>query len=134
MKEELITLSSWLVIFLLLFGACSRVQYRPVGEVRLLEHFHQTQRVDSVRVTDSIYLRIEPDTVYKYRQHTEYRYLMHTLHDTLRLTDTLRVTVEVERPLTRWQRLKLEAGGVAMSLLLLLLLFLFWRLLPQHRF
>lgn len=72
---------------------------------------------DSVHVLDSVIVQTIADTVYK----TKYRYIY---KDALRTDtmwrvriDTLTRVVEIERKLTRYEQMKMDAGGAAMWIL-----------------
>lgn len=78
-------------------------------------------RVDSFRDSiyhhDSIMIRMQGDTVYADRYHTVYR---DRLRDRLRIdtmmrVDSIRVPYPVERELSKWERVKMDAGGWAIG-------------------
>jgi len=97
----------------------TRVQVRT-DTVRLLQLRH-----DTIRERDSVAMVQRGDTVFLSR--TLWRERVHERRDTVYVArrDTVRVTlrepVAVPRELTRWQGIKLKAGGVALALLALLL-------------
>ena len=76
---------------------------------------------DSVWLHDSIYIRDKGDTMWIERWHTRWR--DRTVHDTAYVSKTdsvpvpYPVEVKVPRELSWWQRLRMHAGGVALSLL-----------------
>lgn len=112
MRASGIILLYILAVFCLLCG-CRQMQYVPV--VTVLHdsiYIAQVQR-DSVIRFDSVYVRDKGDTVWleKYK----YIYRDKVRVDTLVSvrTDTVSVPVPVERKLTRWERVKQEAGGYA---------------------
>lgn len=76
---------------------------------------------DSVWLHDSIYIRDKGDTMFIERWHTRWR--DRTVHDTTYVSKTdsvpvpYPVEVKVPRELSWWQRLRMHAGGVALSLL-----------------
>ena len=76
---------------------------------------------DSVWLHDSIYIRDKGDTMFIERWHTRWR--DRTVHDTAYVSKTdsvpvpYPVEVKVPRELSWWQRLRMHAGGVALSLL-----------------
>ena len=101
-------LLGWLAL-----AGCSRAQYVPVETVRRDSiYLTQIQR-DSIYKYDSIHVRDKGDTVFVDRY--KYLFVDKLRRDTLYVcrTDTIRVPYPVERELTAWQRVKLEAGGYA---------------------
>jgi hypothetical protein len=46
------------------------------------------------------------------------------VHDTIERVDSVRVPYPVEKQLTRWQSLKMEAGGIAFALLIIIVIVL----------
>ena len=114
------------VFFLLFWGlmwltSCKQVQYVPVETVRLDSiYLTQTMR-DSIYKYDSIYVRDKGDTVFVDRY--KYMFIDKVRVDTMVSVrvDTLSVPYPVEKKLTRWERVKMEAGGVAIGGFFLLL-------------
>lgn len=101
------------VLAVLSMMACKQVQYVPVETVRLDSiYLTQTQR-DSILRYDSVYVADKGDTVWleKYKYVYRDRWRTDTLVSVR--TDTVSVPVPVERELTRWERVKIEAGGYA---------------------
>ena len=120
------------VIISLLCG-CRTTRYVPVESVRTeykdrVVTVHDTVR-DSVLVSNDVYrhdsvsVRMKGDTVYIERWHTllQSSSLQNraerskAAHDTLYVTktDSVRVPVPVERKLTKWERVKMDFGTVA---------------------
>ena len=87
---------------------------------------------DSVWLHDSIYIRDKGDTMWIERWHTRWR--DRTVHDTTYVSKTdsvpvpYPVEVEVPRELSWWQRLRMHAGGVALSLLAIWLGIQAWKI------
>lgn len=100
-------------------AGCRSVKYVPVETERVAVEYRD--RVAQHAVTDSVVERqsvyVSGDTVLIWRD--RWRTRRDVAHDTLYIhrTDTLRRTVvrEVPAALTRWQRLKIEAGGFAIG-------------------
>ena len=101
--------------------SCRSVEYVPVESVRQDTLYVNRLQRDSVYVADSVFVREKGDTVQIVR--TRYIDRFRDRTDTLRMvsTDTIRVPYPVEKELTRWQRVKLEAGGAAIGGFLLAL-------------
>lgn len=86
-------------------------------------------KVDSVFEKDSIYINtyVKGDTIYRdnYRFISRWRdrVKLDTIYKTH--TDTIKVekaiTIEVEKPLSWWQKVKQDVGGIAMGILVTLL-------------
>ena len=98
---------------------CRSVRYVPVPEWHTL---HKTradtvQRWDSVYFRDSVTMAAKGDTVYltKTRWRERFRNVYHTKTDTVMQRDSVRVPYPVEKPLTKWQRWKMDLGGWAMG-------------------
>lgn len=102
-----------LTFFLLtIFVNCKTVRYVPVEQVhRDTTYIRQVER-DSVHERDSIYIYRDADTVYSTRTRTIYRDRVR--RDTLYFArcDTVAKVVEVERELSKIQRIKLALGEV----------------------
>ena len=97
--------------------SCRSVDYVPVESVRQDTVYVNRLQRDSVYVADSVYVRDSGDTVQIMR--TRYVDRLRDRTDTLRMvsTDTIRVPYPVERELTRWQRFKLDIGGIAIGVM-----------------
>ena len=112
MKTGAILLLYVLAVLALLSG-CRSVQYVPVETVKHDSiYLHKVTR-DSILRYDSIYVRDAGDTVWleKYKYVYRDRWRTDTLVSVR--TDTVSVPYPVERKLTRWERVKMEAGGYA---------------------
>ena len=113
---------------------CRTTRYVPVESVRMeykdrVVAVHDTVR-DSVRVSNDVYrhdsvsVMLRGDTVYVERWHTLLQSISlqnraersKAAHDTLYVnrTDSVRVPVPVERKLTKWERVRLDFGTIAM--------------------
>lgn len=95
--------------------SCRSVEYVPVETVRSDTLYVNRLQKDSVYVADSVFVREKGDTVQIVR--TRYIDRFRDRTDTLRMisNDTIRVPYPVERELTRWQRFKLDIGGIAVG-------------------
>lgn len=105
----------------LLFGGCTRKVYVPTETVRTeyKDRVVEAVRVDTVAMRDSVAVYVNGDTVRitKYRDRLRTRIIER--HDTCTVTktDSVQVPVQVERKLTRWERTKMDAGGIAIGIL-----------------
>ena len=89
----------WAAVLVLLLSSCSRSMYVPVETVRVDTFVKTAVRVDSVRLTDSVYVseRTVGDTVYIVKTRTQWRDRLQLRVDTVyrSQTDTLTKVVEV---------------------------------------
>ena len=126
-KEYVMKYIKILAVFFLLLWAllwltgCKQVQYVPVETVRL-DSIYLTQTLrDSIVRYDSVYVRDKGDTLYVERWKYLYRDKVRVDTMVSVRVDTLAVPYPVEKRLTRWERVKMEAGGVAIGGFFLLL-------------
>ena len=89
----------WAAVLVLLLSSCSRSVYVPVETVRVDTFVKTAVRVDSVRLTDSVYVseRTVGDTVYVVKTRTQWRDRLQLRTDTVyrSKTDTVTKVVEV---------------------------------------
>ena len=89
----------WAALLVLLLSSCSRSVYVPVETVRVDTFLKTAVRVDSVRLTDSVYVseRTVGDTVYIVKTRTQWRDRLQLRVDTVyrSKTDTVTKVVEV---------------------------------------
>jgi hypothetical protein len=89
----------WVAVLVLLLSSCSRSVYVPVETVRVDTFVKTAVRVDSVRLTDSVYVseRTVGDTVYIVKTRTQWRDRLQLRVDTVyrSQTDTITKVVEV---------------------------------------
>ena len=89
----------WAAVLVLLLSSCSRSVYVPVETVRVDTLVKLAVRVDSVRLTDSVYVseRTVGDTVYIVKTRTQWRDRLQLRVDTVyrSQTDTITKVVEV---------------------------------------
>lgn len=101
-----ILLSAWL-------SSC-RTRYIPVETIKTEYHIRDSIRHDSIYHHDSVYVAVKGDTVYLYKYKYLYKYQYLNKTDTLIKTDSIQVPYQVEKELSKWQRFKLDFGGIAM--------------------
>ena len=103
-----------LLMAFMLFAMCGcKTQYVPVETVRT----EYVDRVNKEYVTDSVvndrFVYINGDTVFicKWRD----RWRTEIKHDSIYInkTDTISVPYPVERKLSRWEKIKMDFGGIA---------------------
>lgn len=111
------------IIFLLFvimsLTGCRTVRYVPVPEYHTLykTRVDTVQRLDSVYFRDSVFIAAKGDTVYLTKTHwrERFRNIYHIKTDTIMQRDSIPVPYPVEKPLTKWQRWKMDLGGWAMG-------------------
>ena len=116
-------IASSLLLLILLVG-CKSIRYVPVETTKTDSIYVSNVERDSIYLLDSIYIREKNDTVYLERWRV--KYVERLSRDTLwkERVDSIRVPHPVEKPLTKWQSLKMRVGGYALggaSLLFLVL-------------
>lgn len=115
-----------LVILSLLFSGCKSIQYVPVEKV-VTEYKTNTVH-DSVYLEvlkhDSVVIEKLGDTVYVNKWHTQYKDRWREIIqiDTLIKVDSIQVPYPVERKLTRWEKTKMDIGGIAIGMCIAILL------------
>lgn len=107
------------LLWLLCLTGCKTVKFVPVPEFHTLykTRVDTVQRLDSVYFRDSVFIAAKGDTVFLTKTHwrERFRNIYHTKTDSIMLRDSIRVPYPVEKPLTRWERWKMDAGGWAMG-------------------
>ena len=108
-------------VITLLFGSCTRKVYVPTETVRTeyKDRVVEAVRVDTAVMRDSVAVYINGDTVRITKYRDRFRTRIIERHDTCTVTktDSVQVPVQVERKLTRWERTKMDAGGIAIGIL-----------------
>ena len=95
---------------------CTSVQYIPVESVTHDSIYISKLERDSIHVHDSIYLEVkqQADTIIKtkYVQKVVYRDALRTDTMIVERVDTIRLPYPVERQLSKWEKIKLDFGGM----------------------
>lgn len=102
--------------FLLLFAvSCVKYVYIPSTSTRVDSMYQARHHTDTVYERDSSVVKYISDTVFIEKWHTKYR--IKELLDTIisATTDTIREPYPVEVELTKWQKIKLDVGGMAIG-------------------
>ena len=98
---------------------CTSVQYIPVESVTHDSIYISKLERDSIHVHDSIYLEVkqQADTIIKtkYVQKVVYRDALRTDTMIVERVDTIRLPYPVERQLSKWEKIKLDFGGMLMG-------------------
>lgn len=104
-----------LLILAIAATGCRTVEYVPVETVRIDSTSVFRMATDRIIIRDSIAVETKGDTVWSDR--TRYIYRDRQMRDTLRIVnrDSIRVPYPVECQLSRWERFKMDAGGIAIG-------------------
>ena len=107
----------WVVAALLLLPGCSRVQYVPMQTVLKDSIVFHRIDIDSVVIKDSIFIDRTKDTVYKYVERWQEKYIIRNDTTVIERVDSIPVEVKVEKQLTRWQQIKIDYGDNVLVML-----------------
>lgn len=110
------------IIAALCLFSCRTIKYVPVETVKTEKEYIDRVQRDSIHVHDSVFVLVKGDTVFKDKYHIVYRDRF--VHDTISINkiDSIQVPYPVEKPLSKWQNLKLQVGGFAMSAIIVIIL------------
>lgn len=122
-----------LLFFVLMsLAGCKTVKFVPVPEYHTLykTRVDTVQRWDSIYFRDSVSIAAKGDTVYLTKTHWRERFknVYHIKADTIMQLDSVRVPYPVEKPLTKWQQWKMDAGGWALGAVAVLVILFVVRL------
>ena len=107
----------WMVAALLLLSGCSRVQYVPMHTVLKDSIVFHRIDIDSVVIKDSIFIDRTKDTIYKYVERWQEKYIIRNDTTIIERVDSIPVEVKVEKQLTRWQQMKIDYGDNVLVML-----------------
>ena len=107
----------WVVAALLLLSGCSRVQYVPMQTVLKDSIVFHRIDIDSVVIKDSIFIDRTKDTVYKYVERWQEKYIIRNDTTVIERVDSIPVEVKVEKQPTRWQQIKVDYGDNVLVML-----------------
>lgn len=121
--------------------SCTRKIYVPVENtvMRTDTVYSAKLRVDSVIFRDSVAVIQKGDTVFLTRYRDRYRVREHTDTVYQSVIDSVKVSVPypIERELTRWDKVKMDAGGIAIgagtALLVAVIALLIWLIKIKRR-
>ena len=107
----------WMVAALVLLSGCSRVQYVPMQTVLKDSIVFHRIDIDSVVIKDSIFIDRTKDTVYKYVERWQEKYIIRNDTTIIERVDSIPIEVKVEKQLTRWQQMKIDYGDNVLVML-----------------
>ncbi len=130
-----------LIVALVALCSCTRKIYVPVENtvMRTDTVYSAKLRVDSVIFRDSVAVIQKGDTVFLTRYRDRYRVREHTDTVYQSVIDSVKVSVPypIERELTRWEKVKMDAGGFAIgagtALLVAVIALLIWLIKIKRR-
>ena len=107
----------WMMAALVLLSGCSRVQYVPIQTVLKDSIVFHRIDIDSVVIKDSIFIDRTKDTIYKYVERWQEKYIIRNDTTIIERVDSIPVEVKVEKQLTRWQQIKIDYGDNVLVML-----------------
>ena len=117
MKEKIhfLYLLSLLTVLTLIVNTCTSIKSVPVRESHHSKHVNE--QTDRIYIFDSIFIYVNGDTVRETRFRDRWRDKI--IQDTVFLTDTIPkiVTIEVERRLNFWEKIKLKTWTFIASII-----------------
>lgn len=119
------------LLMIAMLCSCTSVRYVPVESVKTDSIYINKVEVDSIYMQDSIYIKEKGDTIYmyKYKYLNRYKLLTDTMY--VNRTDTIYNVVEIEKPLTKWQKVKLDLGGFAFGGIVMLAIIAIFALIKR---
>lgn len=115
-------------IILSSLAGCKSVQYVPMETVRTDSIYVDRYQRDSIYQRDSVFVNrwTAGDTVYQDKVVWKYVYRDKVKYDTVAIlrSDTINVPYPVECKLSKWEQLKLNVGGWAISIIIITLILL----------
>ena len=113
-------------IILSLLAGCKSVQYVPMETVRTDSIYVDRYQRDSIYQRDSVFVNrwTAGDTIYQDKVVWKYVYRDKVKYDTVAIlrSDTINVPYLVECKLSKWEQLKLNVGGWAISIIIIIVL------------
>lgn len=130
-----VMVAGWLAVMwlLLMLTGCTTTRYVPVETVRTEWRNREVERVVTDTVRDSRVVLVKGDTVVDVRERWHRSTV--TVHDTVSVErrDTVSIPYPVERQLSRWERTKMDFGGVALGALAIVVCAAVWWLARKFR-
>lgn len=113
-------------IILISLAGCKSVQYVPMETVRTDSIYVDRYQRDSIYQRDSVFVNrwTAGDTIYQDKVVWKYVYRDMVKYDTVATlrSDTINVPYPVECKLSKWEQLKLNVGGWAISIIIIIVL------------
>jgi hypothetical protein len=113
-------------ILISILTGCKSVQFVPVETVKTDSFYIDRFQRDSIYQRDSVFVNrwTAGDTVYQDKVVWKYVYRDKVKYDTVAIlrSDTINVPYPVECKLSKWEQLKLNVGGWAISIIIIIVL------------
>ena len=133
-----------IIVLSLMIGAvitalcsCTRKVYVPTETVRTeyKDRVVENLRVDTVAMRDSVAVYVNGDTVRITKYRDRWRTRIIERHDTIVSVkrDSVAVPYPVEKPLTKWQRVKQDFGEFAIAFICVALAVIAWLVFKKRR-
>lgn len=117
--------------------SCTRKVYVPTETVRTeyKDRVVENLRVDTVAMRDSVAVYVNGDTVRITKYRDRWRTRIVEKHDTIVSVkrDSVAVPYPVEKPLTKWQRVKQDFGEFAIAFICVALAVIAWFVFKKRR-
>lgn len=108
--NEFITMAAIIMMLAGFLIGCTKVQYVPMQTVLKDSIVFHRIDIDSTVIKDSIFIDRSKDTVYKYVERWQEKYIIRNDTTVIERVDSIPVEVKVEKQLTRWQQMKIDYG------------------------
>lgn len=107
----------FLAVWCAALSSCTRTVYEPVETVRTEYRDREVEKLVADTVHDTRLVWVKGDTVVDIREKEHIRRV--EIHDTcyIERNDTIRVPYPVERRLSKWERTKMDFGGMALGVM-----------------
>ena len=116
-KSKIYEIAAIILMLAASLSGCSRVQYVPMQTVLKDSIVFHRIDIDSVVIKDSIFVDRTKDTVYKYVERWQEKYIIRNDTTVIERVDSIPVEVKVEKQLTRWQQIKIDYGDNVLVML-----------------
>lgn len=113
-------------VIISILSGCKSTKYIPLETVRTDSIYVDRYQRDSIYQRDSVFVNrwIAGDTIYQDKVVWKYVYRDKVKYDTVTTlrSDTINVPYPVECKLSKWEQLKLNVGGWAISIIIIIVL------------
>ena len=103
-------------------SSCRSIQYVPVDTIKTEYKYIDRIQHDSIYQKDSVMYYVKGDTVFVDKYKYLYKYLFINKVDSFVKVDSIQVPYPVEKRLTRWQSLKMDIGGIALTVVAIIVI------------